>query len=178
MKYAEFTRFPSQNRFVRWKRSIASRSMAITRRCFRILVGNKRPRMHVIPSTNLLFNQADHRMQFKVVPSQSRLHEFRTISHGCIYIYIYNIYARVCVCIHIYSFSISLFRKSPLIHIARKRGCRATEIRRLRGLVRGEMQKISKQMESRWKKGIPPYYRDIRTNRRSFANHAHNLFVA
>lgn len=37
--------------------------------------------------------------------------------------------------IHIHAFPISLFRKSPLIHLARKRGCCATEIRRLRGLV-------------------------------------------
>ena len=119
-------------------------------------------------------------MQFKVVPSQSRLHEFRAISHVCVYmsvyryIYIYTIYIYmhvyvycvclcVCVCVSIdiyyiyiyfiytqhtqrararvcgYPFPISLFRKSPFIHLARKCGCRATEIRRLRGFVCGEM---------------------------------------
>lgn len=80
-------------------------------------------------------------MQFKVVPSQSRLHEFRAISHGCIhmYIHIHYIYMDVCTCIHIHPFPISLFRKLPLIHLARKRSCCATEIRRLRGLVCGEM---------------------------------------
>jgi len=45
-------------------------------------------------------------MQFKVVPSQSRLHEFRAISYGCVYIHvhIYNICLCVCACayIHIY----------------------------------------------------------------------------
>lgn len=106
-------------------------------------------------------------MQFKVVPSQSRLHEFRAISHGCM-----HTYTCVCVCgcvrcayIHIHAFPISLFRKSPLIHLARKCGCCATEIRRLRGLVCGEMQKISERTESRWKEDISNriilYYRDI-----------------
>lgn len=46
-------------------------------------------------------------MQFKVVPSQSRLHEFRAISHGCMYTCAY-VRARVCVwvctlCIYTYT---------------------------------------------------------------------------
>lgn len=101
-------------------------------------------------------------MQFKVVSSQSRLREFRAISHGSIHIHIYihvYVYMRVYVYIHIHPFPISLFRKSPLIHLTRKRGCCATEIRRLRGFVRGEMQKISVRTKPRWKKKvyIPSY---------------------
>lgn len=88
-------------------------------------------------------------MQFKVVPSQSRLREFRAISRGGIHMHIF-----IHVYIHIHPFPISLFRKSPLIHLARKRGCRATEIRRLRGFIRGEMQNISIRMKPRWKKKV------------------------
>jgi len=59
------------------------------------------------------------------------------------YMYIFTIYVCVYVSVHIYiyihPFPISLFRKSLLIHLAKKRGCRATEIRRLRGLVCDEM---------------------------------------
>lgn len=43
-------------------------------------------------------------MQFKVVSSQSRLREFRAISHGSIHIHIYihATYICVCMCIYIY----------------------------------------------------------------------------
>lgn len=71
--------------------------------------------------------------------------QFRVKAYTCIYAY-------MCIHIHIHPFPISLFRKSPLIHLARKRGCRATEIRRLRGFIRGEMQNISVRTKPRWKK--------------------------
>lgn len=95
-----------ENRFVRWKRSIVSRNMAIIRRCFRILLGNKRPRaranarLYRLPICYSIKQITG--MQFKVVPSQSRLHEFRAISHGCTYI---CIHIRVCVYLCVYTYT-------------------------------------------------------------------------
>lgn len=105
MKYAEFTRFSS--RFVKivswngkdrsyratWRLSDAAFVFS-SETSGRARANARLYRLPICYSIKQITG-----MQFKVVPSQSRLHEFRAISHGCIYMYV-HIY--VCVYVYIY----------------------------------------------------------------------------
>jgi len=79
-------------------------------------------------------------MQFKVAPSQSRLREFRAISHERIHTHI-----RTDTHVHTSVSNFSFPEESPLIQLARRRGCRATGIRRPRGLIRGEIRRTGRR---------------------------------
>jgi len=75
-------------------------------------------------------------MQFKVAPSQSRPREFRAISHERTHTHARRPYTDTPVS------NFSFPEESPLIQPARRRrGCRATGIRRPRGLIRGEIRR-------------------------------------
>jgi len=105
-------------------------------------------------------------MQFKVAPSQSRLREFRAISHERT-----RTHTRTCTHTSVSNFSFP--EESPLIQPARRRGCRATGIRRPRGLIRGEIrrepgEKRAPPMEGRYTRDrIVLYYRGIESAKES-----------
>jgi len=105
-----------ENRFVRWKRSIVSRNMAIIRRCFRILLGNKRPRARAQMHGYTVY-------QFAIQSSRSLECSLKLFHPNLVftsfaqfrmdvytYMYIFTIYACVYVPVHIYIYiSVSNF---------------------------------------------------------------------
>lgn len=145
MKYAEFTHFPSRfAKIVSWNEK--DRLYRATWRLFDAAFvfsletsGRARAQMHGYTVYQFAIQSSRSlECSLKLFHPNLVFTNFAQFRE-CVYAVCVCVRARAHTHIYIYPFPISLFRKSPFIHLARKCGCRATEIRRLRGLVCGEM---------------------------------------